>query len=994
MSGHTRVDILDVVGVVNGDLAVAGQALGGRRGRVALVALALAGQQLSVDRLASIIWGDDLPATWQVALRGVVRGLRTSCAPLGGGEQQLIATTPGGYRLAPGVEVDVDIAAEALRQAADLIAQGRHQAAIALAEPVSRMAGSQLLPGEDADWIYPHRRAVDALALRALELVVAAAGASGEHDRAIAAARRSVSSEPLDERAHRALIGALDRSGDRAGAVRAFEQCRALLGDQLGIDPSAQTVEVYVAALGGPPSRSAARLPSITSTFVGREEELTRLNDVLADPGVVTVAGRGGVGKSRLAARAAALGDFDGGRLWVSLAPVPLDTLVAAAVALEVGVAIGTNDAGTALAEHLAPLGRVLLVLDGCEVVIDGVASLAAELVAACPYLTLVVTSRVPLAVDGEQIVTVEPLPPPATDDVDVLLANAQVQLVLDRVREGGGGLSLDDHLAPHVATLLRRCGGLPLALELAAAQLTAMPVGDLLDHLNEVVVEGDDQLRSVARSSYDLLDADEAAVFRRLAVLTGSVGLPLLRRVVAGGPIAEVRVVRILRELTARGLLAIDRSGPRWRYQQDDDLHRYARELLVGSGEEREAFDRLADVVRAALPEDARAAPAPFQDQISDVLGSVRSLFGAALDGHADAGRCLELAFRLHRYFAATNVAEGRFWLGRLLAAEPAHEWTPYATYALGYLSYWAGDTMNAVQQLRTAVDSFAGVEDSYAARALIYLAGLLDDLDRGGEAVEYVRRAIAAAAPFGIDLQVSAAMGMGSVLAERGDPAAAGYADDAMELCRRGGSAEQLALAMPTAAMICWQVGAYERCRAYIDEARPMHTEVRRIARVVLLSTTAGLALTDGDLGAAVDFAMQADLEASELGVEREVPLIRAVLARALLAQGDLDAAADRALAAFDAAVATAIVFPLAICLETASLVAFAAGTASDPDLASLLATASGLRKQGDRLPSPALSGALPPLRAAVGEAAPLDLEDAIRLARDLLCMVAAER
>jgi DNA-binding SARP family transcriptional activator len=78
MSGHIRVDVLDVVGVVNGDLAVAGQALGGRRARVALVALALAGQQLSADRLASIIWGDDLPATWQVALRGVVRGLRSA----------------------------------------------------------------------------------------------------------------------------------------------------------------------------------------------------------------------------------------------------------------------------------------------------------------------------------------------------------------------------------------------------------------------------------------------------------------------------------------------------------------------------------------------------------------------------------------------------------------------------------------------------------------------------------------------------------------------------------------------------------------------------------------------------------------------------------------------------------------------------------------------------------------------------------------------------
>ena len=599
----------------------------------------------------------------------------------------------------------------------------------------------------------------------------------------------------------------------------------------------------------------------------------------------------------------------------------------------------------------------------------------------------MVVTSRVPLAIDGERIVMVEPLPLPATDDVESLLANAQVRLLLDRVREGGGGLSLDDRLAPHVATLVRRCGGLPLALELVAAQLAAMSVGDLLDHLNDVVVEGDDHLRSVARSSYVLLDADEAAVFRRLAVLDGPVGLALVRQVVAGGPIAEVRVVRILRELTARGLLTVDRSGPRWRYQQDDDLHRYPRELLVDGGEQRAAFDRLTDAVRAVLPEDARAAPAPFQDQVSEMLGSVRSLFGAALDGRADAGQCLELAFRLHRYFAASNVAEGRFWLGRLLAAEPAHRWTPYANYALGYLSYWSGDTINAVQQLRTAVDTFVGVEDSYAARALIYLAGLLDDLDRGTEAVEYVRRAIAAAASFGIDLQVSAAMGMGSILAERGDPAAAEYAHDAIELCRQGGSAEQLALAMPTAAMVCWQVGSYEQCRAYIDEARPMHTGVRRIARVVLLSTTAGLALTDGDLDAAIDFGTQADLEAGELGVERELPLIRAVLPRALLAQGDLTAAADRALAAFDAAQAKAIVFPLAICLETASLVASAAGTASDTDLASLLATAARLRERGDRLPSPSLSGTLDPVRATVGEASPLALDDAVRLARDLL-------
>src|ERR1019366_7817706 len=83
--------------------------------------------------------------------------------------------------------------------------------------------------------------------------------------------------------------------------------------------------------------------------------------------------------------------------------------------------------------------------------------------------------------------------------------------------------------------------------------------------------------------------------------------------------------------------------------------------------------------------PDDAREAPAPFEVVIPDMLGSVRSLFSAGLTGRANGGRCLELAFRLHRYWAATNVAEGRFWLSRLLLAHPGTDWSPYATYAVG---------------------------------------------------------------------------------------------------------------------------------------------------------------------------------------------------------------------------------------------------------------------------------------------------------------------
>ncbi len=823
---------------------------------------------------------------------------------------------------------------------------------------------------------------------------MAAAGALGDHDTAISAARRAVTADLLDERAHRALIGALDRVGDRAGAVQAFEQCRNLLADQLGIDPSAETVEVYLAALRGQPVGGGARLPSITSTFLGRTEEIALLDDALVQPGLVTVHGYGGVGKSRLAVQvAAARRDFTGGRLWVSLASVAQDVLVAATVALELGVAIGADDSTTALTQHLARLGRVLLILDGCEVVVDGVASLAADLLAACPQLSVLATSRLPLAVHGEQVIVVEPLPAPPADDAAGVRANVQVRLLLDRIRDGGGEFILDDQLVPHVTTLLRRCGGLPLAVELVAGQLAAMPVGDLLDHLTDAVVDPEDRLRSIASSSYALLDSDEATVFRRLGVLEGALGLPLLRRVAAGGPIDEIRVVRILRELSARGLLSVDRYGPRWRYQQDDDLHRFARELLADAGEERAAFDRLADTIRDMLPDDARTSPAPFSEAISDVLGSLRSLFAAALEGRADTGRCVELAFRLHRYFAATNVAEGRFWLAQLLEVEPGGEWAKYASYALGYLSYWAGDTAAALPQLAGAVELFKGDEDAYAARASIFLAGLYDDLDRGDEAVVAVRNAIAAAAPFDVDLQVAAAMGMGSVLAERGDPEAAQHAESAVKLCRTGGSPDYLALVLPTAAMVCWQVSALEQCRAYVTEAMPMHADGRRIARVVLLSAAAGLALADQDLGAALDFGRQADSEGTDLGVEREVPLIRAVLARTLLARGDLAGAVDRTIGALDAAEALTFTFPIAICLETAALLAsslLADVSETRADVAALLATADAVRTRGDRPAMASLAGPLIRLRSIVGHGNPIEVTAATALARQLLTRV----
>jgi predicted ATPase/DNA-binding SARP family transcriptional activator len=968
-----EVQLLGTVTVrgLRGELA--GAQLGGRRARIALAALALSPQPLSADRLAAALWPEDRPTTWPVALRGVVRSLRLALAPIAADDESLIVTTPSGYGLAIGTTVDVGQAGDTIRRAQMMVDSGSYRLAIEALDPLTRRRGDQLVPEEDADWLLDHRAAVDAAALRATELLVAAAGSVGDGHRAVEAARSAVAAYPLDERSHRALIGALDRAGDRAAAVRAYEACRSLLDEQLGVDPSAETVAAYLEVIGDASAIARAPVPSSGSSFVGRARELEELREAMAHPGLVTVLGVGGVGKSRLVAELAATtwarSTFVGGRLWVSLSAVSEDALVGFAVALDLGIAIGGEDPAESLARALAPLGPLLLVLDGCEAVLDGTASLVVALLADCPMLSIVVTSRVPLSVDDERVLAVRAF---GTGELEGPVGAADRLLLSQRVRDAGGELQLDDETSPLVSELLQRCAGLPLAIEIAAGQLADMSLPDLMERLSEGSVD-EDPLSGLVRSSYLLLDDDEAAVFRRLAVLEGPVTLPLVRAVVADETIPSVRVVRLLRELTVRGLLAVDRSGTRWRYHQDDDLRRLATSLLVERGEQGHMLGRLADAIEALLPEDARTTPSGYQDDVTAAAGPLRSLLGAAVDGRLDPDRGLELAFRLHRYWAATSVSEGRLWLSRLLAVAGSSPWRGYATYALGYLRYWAGDTDGAMTDLAEATDQLRGLDDSYVARALIYLGGLADDNDQGALGVSYVRDAIEVARPYGVDLQVSAAMGLACLLAERADPEAAEYAEQAISLCRSHGSIEQLTATLPTAAMVCWQVGALDQAKGYVEQARPLHADGRRIARVVLLSAAAGLALAEGDLEAAVSLGRTGDSEASELGIDREVPLIRCVLARSLLAAGEPAAAAERVLAALEAAESLAYDYPLAIIFETTALLALDQTPADANAARDLLRAAAAIRSRGDRPSPPTLAPAVADARRAVGDSDP---------------------
>ncbi len=259
-----RVDLLGALAVTH-EGGVEGRRLGGRRAQLALTLLALTSGSVPAEQLAEALWGEQPPPTWRPALRGIVRGLRDALGPIGLGGEALIATVPGGYALNESAEVDVAVAAESRRRGEALLLAGQLAEAAEAADPGSRLSGAQLLPGDDQPWLAAHRRAIDQTRFDSLRIIAEAASALNQHARAGHAARLAVELDPLNERAHQVLIAALDRAGDRAGAVRAYEQCRTVLGDELGIDPSRETVELYLSALRDRTLLGAGRLPTPTA---------------------------------------------------------------------------------------------------------------------------------------------------------------------------------------------------------------------------------------------------------------------------------------------------------------------------------------------------------------------------------------------------------------------------------------------------------------------------------------------------------------------------------------------------------------------------------------------------------------------------------------------------------------------------------------------------------------------------------------------------------
>jgi len=465
------------------------------------------------------------------------------------------------------------------------------------------------------------------------------AAAGNNLNQAVHAARRALGAEAIDLqdgmlRLEADLdvdtfeLAAADARRDRTAA--ACERALALYGGELlpenRYDDWAELDRGRLAALreevarileelGVVPGRR--RLPLETSTFVGREHELAELRTLLGRTRLLTLAGTGGAGKTRLALELARSREDShaGGAVLVELDSVGEGADVPDAVADALDLrALPGGALVDAIAAELAPR-ELLLVLDNCEHVIGASAALADALLRSAPRLTILATSREPLRVPGEVVFRVPSLAipdPDASDTAEGLLAYEAVRLFVERAAAVEPGFVLDGANAPAVARICHRLDGLPLALELAAARIDALAADALAERLddrfrllragNRTAPTRQQTLEAALDWSFDLLADTERVLLRRLAVFSGGFTLEAAEVVCAADGLEASQVADLLARLVEKSLVAAEERRGARRYRLLETIRAYAGHRLTEAGERSAVAERhaewLADLV------------------------------------------------------------------------------------------------------------------------------------------------------------------------------------------------------------------------------------------------------------------------------------------------------------------------------------------------------------------------------------------------------------
>lgn len=546
--------------------------------------------------------------------------------------------------------------------------------------------------------------------------------------------RAGLSQEVLAERSGVSLqaVSALERGVRRTP----YRDTVRMLADALGlaaVDRSA----LQTAASRRRSTLESPRgyLPLQPTAFFGREREVAEVKDLLANRRVVTIVGPPGIGKTRTSLR---IGDvetakYEDGVWFVELAPLRDAQLVPSAIAATLGIALsGNGDATQALTAALKPK-HLLLILDNCEHLIDAAASVVAAVVRICPRVAVVATSRQRLGVAGETAYRIPPLDVPSANELENLgRAEAEryaaIALFTERAESADTRFALTDLNASSVADIVRRLDGIPLAIELAAARVSALSLEQLRERLDERfrllasnrrdAVPRQQTLKATIDWSYDLLSEEERLLFRRLGIFAGSFSLGAVTAVCGEGTDS----FEVLASLVDKSLVAFSSDGPSNHYRLLQSMRDYALALVRATDE----FARLADGHLRYFRELAEHAEAEYEAtinragsaELSSQLEDVRAALAWALEGGDVLAGAALVAATARMWHRLGRSGEGLALLERFLPQAPADDARLLSRLwnATALLAVYASTTARAFEAAERAVAFARSAQDTTA--------------------------------------------------------------------------------------------------------------------------------------------------------------------------------------------------------------------------------------------------------------------------------------
>ncbi|WP_077081907.1 helix-turn-helix transcriptional regulator [Mycobacterium numidiamassiliense] len=422
------------------------------------------------------------------------------------------------------------------------------------------------------------------------------------------------------------------------------------------------------------------RIPVQLSSFVGRSADLTQVGELLAGNRLVTLTGAGGVGKTRLATQVAGqlAGEFADGAWYVDLAPITDPAVVPTAVARAFGLPDQPGRSTTDTIARFVADRQMLVVLDNCEHLLDASTELVVALLGAGPGLTLLATSREAIGVAGEVGWRVPSLS----------LADDAIELFADRARHARPDFAVGDDNVATITEICRRLDGVPLAIELAAARVRALSLGEILDSLHDrfrlltggarTAVRRQQTLRASVDWSHALLTEPERVLFRRLASFLGGFDLEAAQAVAGGGDVERYQVLDQLTLLVDKSLVVAEDSRGRTRYRLLETVRQYALEKLGESGDADAVRSRHRDHYTALAAAVDAPAGSDYEQRLERAeidIDNLRAAFGWSCE-NSDIELALALASSLlPLWLARGRILEGLTWFDTVLTDEVAQD-------------------------------------------------------------------------------------------------------------------------------------------------------------------------------------------------------------------------------------------------------------------------------------------------------------------------------